>query len=101
MCNMCHMKTISLRELHNDTGKWIRSVKDEEEIIITDRGVAIASVKPVKKQNGKKLTWGTLKLRPGFAALRKAGKLKSGTDSSIGISEDRTSRDNSVAGIEE
>ncbi len=95
------MKTISLRELHNDTGKWIRSVKDEEEIIITDRGVAIASMKPIKKAVGKKLTWGTVKLRPGYAALMKAGKLKSNIDSSIGISEDRTSRDNSVAGIEE
>jgi antitoxin (DNA-binding transcriptional repressor) of toxin-antitoxin stability system len=94
------MKTISLRELHNDTGKWIRSVKDEEELIITDRGVAIASVKPMPIAPKKKVTWGTLKLRPGFAALRKAGKLSSGTDSSVGISEDRSSRDDSVAGIE-
>ena len=98
---MCHMKAISLRELHNDTGKWIRSVRDEEEIIITDRGVAIAIMKPIPKATGKKLTWGTLKLRPGYEALLKAGKLKGGTDSSIGISEDRSSRDNSVAGVEE
>jgi len=95
------MKTISLRELHNDTGKWIRSVKDEEEIIITDRGVAIARMQPIKKTSGKKLTWGTVKLRPGYEALQKAGKLKGGTDSTIIISEDRSSRDNSVAGITE
>ena len=38
MCNTRHMKTISLRELHNHTGKWVRAVNDEEEIKITDRG---------------------------------------------------------------
>ncbi len=95
------MKTISLRELHNKTGKWVRSVKDEEEIIVTDRGQAIASLTPIKKPDTPKKTWATRTLLPGYAALMKAGKLKSMTDSSIGISEDRTSRDSSVAGIEE
>jgi len=95
------MKTISLRELHNKTGRWVRSVKDEEEIIVTDRGQAIASLTPIKKQPAKTITWGNRPLLPGYAAAMKAGKLKSGGDSSTGISEDRTSRDNSVAGIEE
>jgi prevent-host-death family protein len=95
MCNMCHMKTISLRELHNNTGKWIRCVAEVEEIIVTDRGVEIAVVRPMKKN------WANRPLRPGYAAAMKAGRLKSSIDSSIGISEDRTSRDNSVAGIEE
>jgi prevent-host-death family protein len=94
------MKTISLRELHNDTGKWIRSVKEEEEIIITDRGAAVATVKPYKKSSAKKYTWANRPLRPGYAAAMKAGKLKTGGDSTFYISQDRTSRDNSVAGIE-
>ncbi len=95
------MKTISLRELHNETGKWVRRVNAEEEIIVTDRGHAIASLVPIKTQPKKKYTWENRPLVPGYAAAMKAGKLKSTTDSSIGISEDRTSRDNSVAGIEE
>jgi len=95
------MKTISLRELHNKTGKWVRSVKEEEEIIVTDRGQAIASLTPIKKSVTKKYTWANRPLVPGYAAAMRAGKLKSNTDSSVGISEDRTSRDNSVAGIEE
>lgn len=75
-------------------------IVNEEEIIVTDRGVAIASLTPIKKPAAKK-TWANRTLLPAYAALMKAGKLKSTTDSSIGISEDRTSRDNSVAGYEE
>ncbi len=100
MCNMSHMKTISLRELHNNTGKWVRAVEDEEQIIVTDRGVAIATLTPAKKVKARKYTWANRPLLPGYAAAMKAGKLRSNTDSSIGISEDRTSRDNSVAGFE-
>jgi prevent-host-death family protein len=95
------MKTISLRELHNNTGKWVRAVKDEEEIKITDRGVEIAVITATKKAKRPKYTWANRPLLPGYAALMKAGKLKSNTDSSVGISEDRTSRDDSVAGFEE
>jgi prevent-host-death family protein len=95
------MKTISLRELHNKTGKWMRSVADEEELIVTDRGTAIASIVPYKRKSAKKKTWANRTLLPEFAAAMKAGLLKTTGDSSVCISEDRTSRDNSVAGIEE
>jgi prevent-host-death family protein len=95
------MKMISVRDLHHDTAKWLRAVKDEEEIIVTNRGVPIVKFVPIKPMPGKKVTWGNRRLLPGYLAAMKAGKLKSTGDSSIGISEDRTSRDNSVAGIEE
>jgi len=93
------MKTISLRELHNDTGKWIRRASEEEEIIVTDRGVPIASVRPVTKPSPKKYTWANRPLLPGYAAYLREGIM--GTDSTPGISDDRTSRDNSVAEIED
>jgi len=48
-----------------------------------------------------KIDWQHRDLVPGYAAYLKSGKLKSKTDSSIGISADRTSRDNSVAGYDE
>jgi prevent-host-death family protein len=95
------MRTISLRELHNKTGKWIRSVKEEHEIIVTDRGVAIASLRPLNIKPKMKIDWKNRDFVPGYAEYLKSGKLTSKTDSTIGISEDRTSRDNSVAGIEE
>ena len=95
------MKTISLRELHNDTGKWVRRVNQEEEIIVTDRGVTIARIRPLSLEPKMKIDWQHRDLVPGYAAYLKSGKLKSKTDSSIGISADRTSRDNSVAGYDE
>jgi prevent-host-death family protein len=95
------MKMISVRELHNDLAKWLGSVKDEEEIVVTKRGVPFVKFMTVAEPARKPKTWANRTLRPGYAALMKAGKLKSKTDSSIGISEDRTSRDNSVAGLEE
>ena len=95
------MKTISLRDLHTQTGKWIRSVKYEQEIIITDRGVPIARIRPPSLEPKMKIDWQHRDLVPGYAAYLKSGKLTSKTDSSIGISEDRTSRDNSVAGYQE
>jgi prevent-host-death family protein len=95
------MKMISLRELHNQTGKWIRSVKHEQEIIITDHGVPIARIRPPSSEPKMKIDWQHRDLVPGYAVYLKSGKLTSKTDSSIGISEDRTSRDNSVAGYAE
>jgi len=60
------MKTISVRELHNDTARWLRAVKDEEEIVVTNRGVPIVKFVPIKSTRGKKLTWGNRPLLPGY-----------------------------------
>ncbi len=95
------MKTISVRELHNDLAKWLQAAQEEEEIVITKRGVPIVKLMPATPSAPKRKTWAERTLVPGYAALMKAGKLKTTGDSSVYISEDRTSRDNSVAGIEE
>ena len=95
------MKTISLRELHNETGKWVRSVKDEEEIIVTDRGQPIARLRPLGSKPKMKIDWRRRDFVPGYAGYLRSGKLTSKIDSSVGISEDRTSRDDSVAGTKE
>jgi len=93
------MKTISIRELHNHTGKWVRTAENEYEIIVTDRGKAVASLSSLKNRPPKTVDWANRKLVPGYAAYLKSGMLT--TDSTPGISADRTSRDNSVAGMEE
>jgi antitoxin (DNA-binding transcriptional repressor) of toxin-antitoxin stability system len=85
------MKTISLRELHNNTGKWMRRIAEEKEIAITDRGVVIANVVPPKKAVKQKNVWANRKLLPGYAEYLRSGKM--GTDSTPGISADRSSRD--------
>ncbi len=86
MCNMCHMKTISLRELHNHTGKWVRAVKEEGAIVVTERGVPIARIERPRSESPKmKIDWRHRDYVPGYLELLKAGKLTSKIDSSIGI----------------
>ena len=41
------MKSISLSELHKNTGKWVRLAATGKEIIITDRGIPIAKIVPI------------------------------------------------------
>jgi prevent-host-death family protein len=38
------MKTISIRELHIDTGRWVRRAQEREPIVITDRGRPVATL---------------------------------------------------------
>jgi prevent-host-death family protein len=99
MCNMCHMKTISLRELHNNTGKWVRSVREGDEVAVTDRGVQIAVIRPIQKEKLKKSPWADRPLLPGYAKYLREGKV--GPDSTPGISAERDSRENSILGSEE
>jgi antitoxin (DNA-binding transcriptional repressor) of toxin-antitoxin stability system len=39
------MKTISIKELHAETGRWVRAAK-KQTIIVTDRGEKVAALKP-------------------------------------------------------
>jgi hypothetical protein len=48
-----------------------------------------------------KISWRNRDYVPGYLAYLNSGKLTGGTDSTVAVSEDRSSRDNSVAGIEE
>jgi antitoxin (DNA-binding transcriptional repressor) of toxin-antitoxin stability system len=38
------MKTISIRELHLDTGRWVRHAATKEPIVVTDRGHRVATL---------------------------------------------------------
>ncbi len=67
MSNLLHiMKTISIRELHNKTGDWVRSVNQEKQVIVTDRGVAVAVIQPLEVLISKTYHWQTRPLVPGF-----------------------------------
>lgn len=79
----------------------MRRVSDEEQIIVTDRGIPIAKVVHPDAPVGQRKTWAQRTLLPGYAAAMKAGKLKTEGDSTKYISEDRSSRDDSVAGYGE
>lgn len=40
------MKTISIKELHAQTGRWVRAAK-KAHIIVTDRGEQVAELRPL------------------------------------------------------
>ena len=40
------MKTISIRELRMETGKWIRNASRDQKIVVTERGHPIATIAP-------------------------------------------------------
>lgn len=83
---VCHMNTISIRELHAATGKWVRQAAVAGEVHVTERGRIVARLVPAK----------TLPPAPYFAArkltaaYRKHARfMKGGTDATAIVSEDR------------
>ena len=82
------MKTISIRQLHEKTGRWIRLARRHGEIVVTDRGEAIARITP-ETPRLERPYFARRVLLPDFRKLRATGKLSRGTDSTVGISEDR------------
>lgn len=43
---LCHMKDITIRELHHSTGRWVRQAGRSQVIVITDRGRPVAVLSP-------------------------------------------------------
>lgn len=46
MRHTVRMKTISIRELHLETGRWVRRAASRGPIVVTDRGRRIAALHP-------------------------------------------------------
>ena len=44
MCHNVHMKTITIRDLHLETGRWVRYAADKEPLVVTDRGRRVVSL---------------------------------------------------------
>ena len=72
---MGHMKTISIRELHERTGAWVRRAAELGAITVTERGRPIARLEAVEGP-GRRNPFLARKLRPGYKRL--LGKLKAG-----------------------
>lgn len=82
------MKTISIRELHEKTGEYVRKAADVGEIYITDRGKTVAKLVP-QQEASQSPYFARRKLTPAFRKLMKTGKLRGGTDSTRIVSDDR------------
>ena len=42
---MCHMKQVTIRDLHEKTGYWVR-LASRQPILVTDRGRPVAGIVP-------------------------------------------------------
>jgi prevent-host-death family protein len=85
------MKTITIRELHARTGRWVREVARHGQILITDNGHTIAKIVP-ESHPAETPYFSRRKRSPAFRRLDDSGKLHSGTDATETISEDRKDR---------
>jgi antitoxin (DNA-binding transcriptional repressor) of toxin-antitoxin stability system len=85
------MKTISIRELHEKTGQWVRLARRHGEIVVTDRGEAVARLTPEMPRQEVPY-FARRVLSPAFRKLAASGKLSLGTDSTTAISEEREDR---------
>jgi antitoxin (DNA-binding transcriptional repressor) of toxin-antitoxin stability system len=47
---MSHMKEISIRELHRNTGAWVRSARKYGSILVRDRNIPVAKLTPVTEE---------------------------------------------------
>ncbi len=82
------MKTISIRELHEKTGDYVRMAAKTGEIYVTDRGKTVARIVP-ESDAAAVPYFAARKLTPAFRKLMKTGKLRGGTDSTRIVSDDR------------
>jgi prevent-host-death family protein len=80
------MTTISIRELHERTGAWVRQAAQLGPIIVTERGRPIARLEAVEAPV-RRNPFLTRSLRPGYKRL--IGTLTRGTDTVAIVSEDR------------
>jgi prevent-host-death family protein len=88
-----HMKTITIRELHAKTGRWVREVARHGQIRVTDHGRTVAQIVPAGDESVVPYFARRKFINRTFQALVESGKLgRGGTDSAIAISEDRQER---------
>ncbi len=85
---MCHMKTVTIRELHTRTGRVVRQASRHGEILVTDRGTVVARILPHIERRETPY-FARRKVSVAFRRLDESGRTGRGTNSTIGISEDR------------
>ena len=81
------MKSITIRQLHDETGRWVRRAAALGELHVTERGKPVAKLVPATATHDTPY-FSRRKLRPAF----KAAKLSGGADSTAGISLERDER---------
>jgi antitoxin (DNA-binding transcriptional repressor) of toxin-antitoxin stability system len=62
------MATISLRELHHRTGALVRQAATHGALVVTDRGVPVAELRPYRAPSAKG-RWARRRLLPEYARI--------------------------------
>ncbi|MBV8207988.1 MAG: hypothetical protein JO041_14465 [Acidobacteria bacterium] len=80
------MKKISIRELHEATGRWVRQASAAGEVVVTERGRVIARIVPAAPAPSIPFF-----SHPAFtrAFLAQRKNLRGGSDSTQTISQER------------
>jgi prevent-host-death family protein len=81
------MKAITIRQLHDETGRWVRRAAKLGELHVTERGRPVAKLVPATPVPTTPYFSRRI-LLPAF----KATKFTGGTDSTAGISAERDAR---------
>lgn len=81
------MKTITIRQLHDETGRWVRKAAAVGGMQVTERGRIIARLVPAPDVPATPYFARRI-LLPAF----KAAKLTGGSDATAGISAERDER---------
>ncbi|MBI3097559.1 MAG: type II toxin-antitoxin system Phd/YefM family antitoxin [Pedosphaera parvula] len=85
------MKNVSIRDLHDKTGDWIRKASRDGEIAVTYRGKVVAKIVP-QAAEAEVPYFSRRRLRPAYRRLQERGRLRSGSNSTTLISEERDDR---------
>lgn len=83
---LCHMKVITIRELHEKTGHWVRAAGRYQNLVVTDRGRPIATLGPAPVVAAGN-PFRQRRVLPAYAAVQ--AKLSGGTDSALIVTDDR------------
>lgn len=83
---MSHMKEISIRELHRNTGAWVRSARKYGSILVRDRNTPVATLTPVTEEPAVNVFEHWTPLKKFSAALDRA---VGGTPVETIVSQDR------------
>jgi antitoxin (DNA-binding transcriptional repressor) of toxin-antitoxin stability system len=86
-----HMKRVTLRELHENTGTLIREAVRLGGLVVTDHGTPIARIEPTSRPTIDK-PFKRRRILPAYQEFLDARALQGGTDSTQIIEEDRDSR---------
>ena len=87
------MKTISIRELHARTGKWVREAAEQGQILVADNGRTVVRMVPETAPPKPPYFARRRFINRDMKRLIESGELgRGGTDVTTGISEDRAER---------